>query len=79
MAHPDNNDVVVRQKAGNPSTIYLVGTPASPDQFIVRTRDEAVEKALSFAKHQCVRAWFANDNDGFVLLGAFRNENVKCV
>jgi hypothetical protein len=29
MALPDKNDVVIRQKHGNPSTVYVLGTPSS--------------------------------------------------
>jgi hypothetical protein len=72
--HPDKDDVVIRQKRGNPSTLYLLGTPSAPDQFIVRTRDGAVSKALAFAKHAHVRAWFVEGHDDFVLLGTFRKE-----
>ena len=41
---PHTDDVVIRQKRGNPSTVFLLGTPAAPDQFILRTRDEAVSQ-----------------------------------
>ena len=76
MALPDKNDVVIRQKHGNPSTVYLLGTPSSPDQFTLRTRDEAVAQALTYAKRQHVRAWFAKGDDDFVLLGTFGEEQV---
>jgi hypothetical protein len=69
LTHPDNDDVVVRQKSVKPS-VYVLGMPSAPAQFQVRTRDEAVAQALAFAKHQHVRAWFADDE--FVLLGTFR-------
>ena len=69
---PDEGDVVVRQKRGNPSTVYLLGTPSAPEQFILRTRDEAVSQALAFAKQQRVRAWFAKGDEEYVLLGTFR-------
>jgi hypothetical protein len=72
---PEDGDVVVRQKRGNPSTVYLLGTPSAPDQFTLRTRDEAVSQALAFAKRQQVRAWFANGDDEFVLLGTFRKDH----
>jgi hypothetical protein len=72
---PNEDDVVVRQKRGNPSTVYLLGTPLAPDQFILRTRDEAVSQALAFAKRHQVRAWFANGDDEFLLLGTFRKEH----
>jgi hypothetical protein len=69
MAFPDNDDVIIRQKHGNPSIVYLLGTYLAPNQFILRTRDDAVSQALAYAKRQHVRAWFANGDDDFVLLG----------
>jgi hypothetical protein len=77
MAFPDNGDVVIRQKRGNPSTVYLLGTPLTPDQFTVRTRDDAVSQALAYAKRQRVRAWFAKGDEHFVLLGTFREEPLE--
>ena len=77
MGLPDHDDVVIRQKHGNPSTVYLLGTPAAPDQILVRTRDEAVSQALAYAKRQHVRAWFAKSDEDFVLLGTFREELLK--
>ena len=75
--NPDKNDVIVREKRGNPSVVYLLGTLSAPDQFIVRTRAEAVSKAMAYAKHQQVRAWFHDGADDFVLLGTFRTETAK--
>jgi DUF2934 family protein len=63
ISRPDPDDVVVRLKSGNPSTVYLLGTPSAPDQYTVRTRDEAVSQAVAFAKRQQVRAWFTSGND----------------
>ncbi len=77
MAFPDNDDVIIRQKHGNPSTAYLLGTSLAPDQFTLRIRDDAVSQALAYAKRQHVRAWFANGDEDFVLLGTFRGEPVK--
>jgi hypothetical protein len=74
MTRPNGDDVVIRQERGNPSTAFLLGTPAAPDQFILRTRDEAVSQALAYARQQHVRAWFARGDDDFVLLGTFRHE-----
>ena len=73
MPRPDNDDVLIRQKHGNPSPVYLLGTFLTPDQFMVRTRDDAVSQALAYAKRQQVRAWFANGGEDFVLLGTFRD------
>ena len=70
---PDADDIVVRQKRGNPTAVYVLGTPSAPAQLQVGGRDEAVSHALAFAKRQHVRAWFANDDD-LVLLGTFRGD-----
>jgi hypothetical protein len=40
-----------------------------------RTRDEAVSQAVARAKRQYVRAWFAKDDNDFLLLGTFREEH----
>ena len=77
MPLPDEADVVIRQRHGNPSIVFVLGTPSTPDQFILRTRDEAVSRALTYAKRQHVRAWFAKGDDDFVLLGTFREEQAQ--
>ena len=72
MIHPDKDDVVVRQRRGNPRAVYLLGTHGAPDQFGLRTREDAVARALAFARPHCVRAWFDNGDSTFLLLGTFR-------
>ena len=74
MTHPDKDDVVVRQRRGNPHTVYLLGTPTTPDQFSLRTREEAVTHAVAFARRQHLRAWFDNGDNTFLLLGTFRED-----
>ena len=64
-------------EARQPVHRLLLGTPSTPDQFILRTRDEAVSQALAYAKRQHVRAWFAKGDDDFVLLGTFREEQAQ--
>jgi hypothetical protein len=76
MSHPDQDDVVIRPKAGDPGAIFALGTPPAPEQFTLRTRDEAVAQAMAFAKRQRVCAWFTN-GDELVLLGTFRKGTVK--
>jgi hypothetical protein len=77
MTHPDNDDVVVRQKRGPPTAVYVLHTASAPDQFLLHTRDEAVAQALAFANRAHVRAWFDDGDNEFVLLGTFRQEKVK--
>jgi hypothetical protein len=79
MTDPDPDDVVIREEHGNPSSVYLLGTSASPDQFILRTRDRAVSQAVAYAKRQHVRAWFTKDDETFVLLGTFREDDEEPV
>lgn len=77
MVHPDPDDVVIRQRHGNGSTVYLLGTPSALNQFILRTREEAVSHALAYATYQHVRAWFDDGHDNFVLLGTFRRDTTN--
>jgi hypothetical protein len=81
MNAPSASDVVVRQKIGNSATVYMLATHAGPNQFSFRSREEAVSRALGYATHAHVQAWFATGVDNFWLLGAFRTqqdtENVR--
>ena len=74
VIHPEKDDVVVLQRRGNPHTVYLLGTPTTPDQFTLRTREEAVTQSVAFARRHRVRAWFDNGDNTFLLLGTFREE-----
>lgn len=75
MTLPDKDDVVVRQRGDGLSAVFLLGTPVTADQFMVRTRDEAVAQALAYARQHHVRAWFVKGDDDFVLLGRFQAEH----
>jgi protein involved in polysaccharide export with SLBB domain len=55
MIRPDQDDVVVCHRRGNPQVVYVLGTPTTPEQFSLRTREEAVTQAVAFARRQCVR------------------------
>jgi hypothetical protein len=74
MLHANQDDVIVRQRRSNPHVGYLLGTPATPDQFSLPTREEAVTQAVAFARRQRVRAWFDNGDNTFLLLGTFRED-----
>jgi hypothetical protein len=70
MAPPFNDDVVIRPgRSDQRSVPYLIGTRRAPDQFIIRTRDEAISQAVAYATRQHVRAWLANGDGEFVPLG----------
>jgi hypothetical protein len=72
---PAPDDVVVRQRRGNSRVDYVLGTLTAPDQFSVSTREQAVARAVAFARKERVRAWFDNGDKTFVLLGTFRDDN----
>ena len=74
MIRPDHDDVVVRQRRGNPHVVYVLGAPTTPDQFSLRTREEAVAQAVAFARRQSVRAWFDKGDNTFLLRGTFKEE-----
>jgi len=74
VIQPNNGDVVIREGYRDARAIFLLGTPETPDQFIVRTRDDAVSRGVAYAKFQGVRAWFAQADGSFVLLATFRDE-----
>ena len=74
-SRPHRLDVVIRSKPGNPSTstVYVLGTLSTPDQFFVGTRIEATSKALRFAKRAHAAVWFTVGGSGdFELVSTFR-------
>jgi hypothetical protein len=68
MSEPLPDDVVVRERRSNPHTLYAVGTLASPDQFVLATREHALEQAKRYARRARVRAWFEQRDGTFALL-----------
>jgi LPS sulfotransferase NodH len=74
VTDPSVNDVVVRPRVGNSGVLYTLATHSGPDQFMFRSREEAVSRALSYAAHARVRAWSATVDGDFSLLGTFRIE-----
>ena len=72
---PENGDiVVVRQETPEGTVVYVLHTAPGPDQYLLRTHDEAVTHALAFAKRQHVRAWLTTDESyDFVPLSAFES------
>jgi hypothetical protein len=69
MTLPYRDDVVVQQRHRDSPTIFLLGTPAAPDQFIIRSWEGAVSQAIAYAAHQRVCAWYAKGDGEFVRLG----------
>jgi hypothetical protein len=52
--------------------VYVLHTAPGADQYLLRTREEAVAQAMTFAKRQGVRAWLTDEKDDVVLLNDFR-------
>jgi hypothetical protein len=69
---PVNGDFVVRQKTRDRTLVYTLYTAPGPDQYLLHTREETVAQALTAAKRARVRAWFAQGEADFVLLGEFQ-------
>lgn len=69
---PANGDVVVRQQEREGTLVYVLHTTPGPDQYVLRTREEAVAQAVTFAKGARVRAWLTSGESDIVLLGEFQ-------
>jgi len=70
---PEDGDIVVREEMREDKRVYVLHAAPGPDQYLLRTCDEAVAQALTTAKRRHVRAWFTTDNSyDFVLLGAMQ-------
>jgi hypothetical protein len=65
---PEPCDIIVGKEKRDGAHVYVLRTASGSDQYLLRTRDEAVEQAVTFARRQCVRAWFTDDGHDAVLL-----------
>jgi hypothetical protein len=71
---PENGDVVIQQEQRDGQQVYVLRTVPGRDQYLLRSRQEAVAKAAAYAKRQCVRAWFSDGRDSFTLIGSARQD-----
>jgi hypothetical protein len=69
---PQDKDIVIRQEQREGTIMYVLHTAPGPDQYVLRSRDEAVARAVAFAKREHVRAWLTDEGYDFVLLEDFR-------
>jgi hypothetical protein len=69
---PEDGDLVVREEERERRRVYLLHTAPGPAQVLLRSREEAIAKALTFAERERVRAWLTDEGDDFVLLEDFR-------
>jgi hypothetical protein len=74
VRQPAKNDVVVKRKRGGGCGVYVVRTPAGPDQLQMPGRDKAIAHALAFAEFARLSAWICDDAIGPVLLASFRDD-----
>ena len=65
---PENGDVVVRQETRDRTIVYVLRTTPGTDQYLLRTREEAVGQAMTFAERHGVRAWLSDESDHCVPL-----------
>ena len=63
---------MIRQENRAGSVVYVLHTAPGPDQYVLRTREEAVAQAAKVAERQGVRAWLTDEGYDFVLLEDFR-------
>ena len=59
---------MVRKETRYGVHVYVLRTAPGSDQYLLRTREEAVEQAVTFARRHGVRAWFRDDGSDVVLL-----------
>jgi hypothetical protein len=69
---PEDGDVVIEQEQRDGQQVYVLRTFPGRDQYLLRSRQEAVAKAVAFAKRQHVRAWFSDSRDSFTLVESSR-------
>lgn len=59
---------MVRKEKRDGAHVYVLRTAPGFDQYLLPTREQAVEQAVTFARRHGVRAWFGDDGSGVVLL-----------
>lgn len=65
---PENGDILVRRETRDGVVVYVLRTAPGTDQYLLRTRTEAVVQAVTFADRQGVRAWLIDESDRCVPL-----------
>ena len=59
---------MVRPETRDGMVVYILRTAPGTDQYLLRTREDAVVQALTFAERQGVQAWLIDGNDHCVPL-----------
>ena len=69
---PENGDVVVRPETRDGTVVFVLRTAPGTDQYLLRTREEAVVQAVTYAECHRVQAWWLDDSDHYVPLTHIR-------
>jgi LPS sulfotransferase NodH len=69
---PEDGDVVIREEQRDGKGVYVLHTAPGVDQYVLRSREDAIAQAVTFARRQQVRAWVTDGDYDFALLEDFR-------
>ncbi len=72
-ANPKPGDVVVELRRLDGALVHVIRHTTGAGQYAVRSRDEAVMRAIRFAKRLGVRAWLTEEGTRFVPLDHARD------
>jgi CheY-like chemotaxis protein len=72
---PEEGDLVIREGSRDGEPAYILHMAPGPDQYLVRSRDEAIAQATRFATCSRVRVWIESQN-AWTLVGDFRQARV---
>jgi hypothetical protein len=68
---PEDGDVVIREERREDEFVYLMQSVPAPAQYFLRSWEDAIGRAVAFAKREHVRVWLDNEHD-CTLLEDFR-------
>jgi hypothetical protein len=69
---PKDGDIGVREETREGTLVYVLHTAPGSDRYVLRSRQEAIAQAVTFAKREHVCAWLADEGYDFALLVDFR-------
>jgi hypothetical protein len=64
---PEDGDLVIRHEQRDGSGVYVLRSASGPDQLLTRSREEAVSKAIAWARREQLRVWWEDDSQCRVL------------
>ena len=69
---PQDGDIVIRQQNQERAVVHVLHTAPGPDQYVLRSHEEAVAQTVRVAQRQSLRAWLTDERCNFLLLEDFR-------